>query len=245
MSFLTTLLGGETYLGIDIGTTSIKAVEIERSKKGKPVLKNYGILETYNYLERFNEVLQTSSLKLVDTETATYLKLLIKKAGLKANKVIASLPAFSAFTTLIELPLVPETELRKIMEFQAKQYIPLTLSAVTIDWVKVGERADAHGPPAGLDAGERRHPSDVDQQLGFGAPRAQLYQHVRAAGQHLRPAIRAGEQRDRLLQRLWRLVAHFAYLPFRISVTQLAPISAILPRIGLILTKAGRPPDQG
>lgn len=145
MSFFNSLLGGETYLGIDIGTTSIKAVEIERSRKNKPVLKNYGILETYNYLERFNEVLQTSSLKLVDTETATYLKLLIKKAGLKANKVIASLPAFSAFTTLIELPLVPETELRKIMEFQAKQYIPLTLSAVTIDWVKVGERTDENG----------------------------------------------------------------------------------------------------
>ena len=83
MSLFSSLLGGETYLGVDIGTTSIKAVEIERSKKGKPVLKNYGILETYNYLERFNEVLQTSSLKLVDIETATYLKLLKKKAGLK------------------------------------------------------------------------------------------------------------------------------------------------------------------
>jgi Tfp pilus assembly PilM family ATPase len=59
------LFGSNTYIGIDIGTTSIKVAEIKQAKNGKGILKNYGILETYNYLEQFNEALQTSSLKLL------------------------------------------------------------------------------------------------------------------------------------------------------------------------------------
>lgn len=145
MTLLSSIFSGETYLGVDIGTTSIKVAEIERLKRGPAILKNYGVLETRSYLDRFNEVLQTSSLKLVGAETATYLKLLIEKAGVRTKKVIASLPAFSAFTTLIELPMMPDSDLVKIVRFQARQYIPLTLSAVTIDWIKVGERMDEGG----------------------------------------------------------------------------------------------------
>jgi type IV pilus assembly protein PilM len=51
------------------------------------------------------------------------------------------LPAFSAFTTIVELPDIPEEEIANVIRFQAKQYIPLSLSAVTVDWEKVGERS--------------------------------------------------------------------------------------------------------
>lgn len=132
--------GKESYLSVDIGTTSIKIVEMSDQK-----LENYGILQTYGYLNRFNDALQTSSLKLLETETAKYLKELINRAKIKSNRVIASLPAFSGFTTLIELPMISEDETAKVIGFQARQYIPMSLSVVTLDWMKVGERVDENG----------------------------------------------------------------------------------------------------
>ncbi len=45
------------------------------------------------------------------------------------------------------MPAASESEIRKIIEFQAKQYISLPLSAVTLDWVRVGERTDEVGAP--------------------------------------------------------------------------------------------------
>ncbi|MDP2695665.1 MAG: type IV pilus assembly protein PilM [bacterium] len=141
---LQSLFGLKSYLGVDIGTTSIKVAEVVRSSNGAK-LKNYGILETYTYLDRSNEALQTSSLKLIDTETATYLKLLMSRAGIKTDRVVASLPAFSAFTTLVELPAMPPEDLARTMQFQAKQYVPLPIAAVTLDWLKVGERIDENG----------------------------------------------------------------------------------------------------
>ena len=53
-------------LGVDIGTTSIKMVEVSK-KGGGLVLENYGILETLEYLKRGNAALQTSALKIAKT----------------------------------------------------------------------------------------------------------------------------------------------------------------------------------
>ncbi|HEY4475777.1 MAG TPA: type IV pilus assembly protein PilM [Candidatus Paceibacterota bacterium] len=144
MSFFDSFLSKQPILGVDIGTTSIKVAEVSKAD-GPPTLNNYGILETYGYLERFNEALQTSSLKLSEKNIAGYLKILLEHSRIRARTAIASIPAFLAFSTLIEAPTMSESEVRKFMEIQGKQYIPMPLSAVTIDWLKVGERRDESG----------------------------------------------------------------------------------------------------
>lgn len=127
-----------SYLGIDIGTTSIKAVEVKRGEK-LPALLNYGILELGGYLLRSNNVLQTSTLKLFEEEAAELLQVLMRKMKPRAREVIASLPIFSAFTTVLDFPSMTPEELKKTIAFQAKEYIPQPLSEVAIDWLKVGE----------------------------------------------------------------------------------------------------------
>lgn len=112
---------------------------------GRTELRNYGLLETYGYLERFNNALQTSSLKALETEVAAYLKLLLNHSKVRTKEVIASLPAFAAFTTLIEMPAMSPQETAQAITFQARQYIPLPIAAVQIDWTKVGERTDENG----------------------------------------------------------------------------------------------------
>ncbi|OGY63090.1 MAG: hypothetical protein A2745_01580 [Candidatus Harrisonbacteria bacterium RIFCSPHIGHO2_01_FULL_44_13] len=143
--FFKSLLGAQNYLAVDIGTTSIKVLEFSKKSNGRPALRNYGFLETYGYLERFNEALQTSSLKMLDVEAAKYLKIVLDRAGIKSRSAVASIPAFMAFTTLIELPMMSEAETSQTMDFQAKQYIPIPVKAAAIDWIKIGEREDEEG----------------------------------------------------------------------------------------------------
>ncbi len=143
-NLLGSLTGLQSYLGVDIGTTSIKMVEILKGRR-QPKLQNYGILESYGHLERLNDAIQTSSLKIMEKETANLLKLLLDKLKIKTRQAIASIPAFSAFVSLIEMPTMSEADTAKTVSFQIRQYIPLPASEVAIEWIKVGEREDESG----------------------------------------------------------------------------------------------------
>lgn len=143
-NFFRKVIPAQSYLGVDIGTTSIKIVEVRKSGS-RPEITNYAFFETYGHLERVNTALQTSTLKLYDQEIADYLRLIVKKARFSSNRVVASLPTFSAFTTLIDIPKMSQEEVAKTIHFKAKQYVPLPLTSVTIDWIKVGEKEGADG----------------------------------------------------------------------------------------------------
>lgn len=133
-----------SYLGIDIGTTSVKVVEVARGEK-RPRLVNYGLLESKESLIRANTAIQTSSLKLFEQEAAELLKLLLVRMRPKTTAAVASIPVFSSFTTVISFPQMSQEDLEKAILFQARQYVPLPLSEVALDWLKVGEYEDEHG----------------------------------------------------------------------------------------------------
>lgn len=129
---------GHTVLGVDIGTSFIKIVEVSESR-GKFSLQNYGILEKRASLEHQNQAIQTSSLKIEEKEVATILHALLKDMKPKTNIAICSIPPFASFITLIDLPLMSESETKQAIQFQAHRYIPFKLSDVLFDWMKVGE----------------------------------------------------------------------------------------------------------
>jgi type IV pilus assembly protein PilM len=133
-----------SYLGVDIGTTSIKVVEVKQGKQ-LPEVVNYGFLESSGYLARSNQALQTSTLKLFEKEAVELLKLIISGMQTKSTEVLASLPLFSAFMTVLDFPEMKAGEVEKSMVFQAKQYIPLPISEVALDWMRVGEYKDDKG----------------------------------------------------------------------------------------------------
>lgn len=143
-NFLQSLFGGGAYLGIDIGTTAIKLVEL--SKRGNIFeLRNYGFLESYGHLERLNNALQTSTLRMMDREIVELLKLLLRTSKTKTKNAVISIPSFSAFITLLELPEMSREEVGQAIPYQARQYVPLPMTEVAIDWLKVGEREDEQG----------------------------------------------------------------------------------------------------
>ncbi len=132
------------FLGCDIGTTSIKIVELK--KKGEFAhLHNYALLETLGHFERSNNVIQANALKISEKETTKLLSLLLQKGKFSTSYAVASIPSFSSFTVLLEIPLMDESETQKAMPFQIKQHIPLPLSEIAVDWMRVGQREDEDG----------------------------------------------------------------------------------------------------
>ncbi|MFH0712845.1 MAG: pilus assembly protein PilM, partial [Candidatus Jorgensenbacteria bacterium] len=137
-SDIANFLKAGSVLGVDIGTTSIKMAEV--SRKGADFkLVNYGVLETKNYLEHPNQAIQTGSLEIVEREAVNLLNILLHEVKPKTKTVLVSIPVFSSFVVPLEMPLLPASETGKSVGFQAKQYIPLPPSAVSVDWIKVDE----------------------------------------------------------------------------------------------------------
>lgn len=128
------LFGGKGKLGIDIGTAAIKIVELEKSG-GRFVLKNYGLFELTGVdAQTPNQNLGQSILKLPDQEIVWGIRELIKKGNIKSTDVVASIPSFSTFSTIIEMPYLSEQDLAKALPLEAKKYIPIPLTEVVLDW---------------------------------------------------------------------------------------------------------------
>ncbi|HOX21402.1 MAG TPA: pilus assembly protein PilM, partial [Candidatus Paceibacterota bacterium] len=125
-------------LGVDIGTSNIKIVELSKSGS-EIVLDNYGILETYGYLDRPNAAIQSSYFKIVEETTVDLLKKLLKSFKPHTKRAVISLPIFSSFVTIFDIPLTDEKEISRAIPFEAKKYIPLPLEDLTIDWAIINE----------------------------------------------------------------------------------------------------------
>src|SRR3989344_2150797 len=134
----------KNYLGMDIGTASIKLVELGFTG-GKAELKNYGSLEVKGHLDKVNDAIQTSSLEAIDKEATELLRTLVDNVNPNTKDVVASLPAFSAFTSLIELPDMQDGETAQAMEYQAKSLVPMPIEKIHLDWFRVGRGKDQNG----------------------------------------------------------------------------------------------------
>lgn len=133
-----------SYLGVDIGTTSIKMVEVTGGGKG-PRIVNYGLLESSGYLARANQALQTSGLKIFEAGAVELLKALVKETGTHTTDVIASIPPFEVFTSFLDFPAMDQKEIQQAIVYQARQYVPIPLEEVALDWMKISDYTDERG----------------------------------------------------------------------------------------------------
>ena len=113
------------FLGIDIGDSSLKMVELK--KKGKKIF-----LSNYAFSENVTDVNFT---KVADVNYLAQAILKVKaEAGIKAKRVTASLPTFSVFSSIINLPTIDRKNMDKIVADEAKKVIPLPLEEMILDW---------------------------------------------------------------------------------------------------------------
>ncbi len=137
------LFGSKSKLGIDIGTASIKIVELE-TNNNRFTLKNYGLFELKSDKNAPNG--EQSILKLPDSEIIWGIKELLSKSKISARDAVASIPSFSTFATVIEMPYLSEDELAKAIPFEARKYVPIPLEEVVLDWSIIGVTGEGVRP---------------------------------------------------------------------------------------------------
>jgi type IV pilus assembly protein PilM len=124
-------------VGIDIGTASIKVVEISRWGQGK-TLENYGEIKSASlYKESFRNI-EKGSYLLSNYFVSRAIRAVLDEARIKSKAVIFSIPDFSTFCTSFELPPMSAEELPGAVYYNASQYVPLPITETTLDWKLIG-----------------------------------------------------------------------------------------------------------
>lgn len=122
--------GGEgSFLGIDIGTSSAKIVQL-RASHGAAILETYGEIA----LGPYGGQPIGKAVKLTPEKTAEALMDLMKEANVTARSGGLSIPFSSSLISILEFPKVDEGTLKRMVPIEARKYIPVPVSEVTLDW---------------------------------------------------------------------------------------------------------------
>jgi type IV pilus assembly protein PilM len=121
------------FLGVDIGTSSIKLVEISKFGYRKK-LENYGQVESSIFYDKPFRTQEKTSLLLSNQEISKAILAIVEEAKIKTKNAVFSIPDFSSFFTNFTLPPMTKDELPQSIKYEAKQHIPVPLTEVVLDW---------------------------------------------------------------------------------------------------------------
>lgn len=118
-----------SVLGIDIGGSSAKIVQL-RASRGVAVLETYGEIALGPYADQpIGKVV-----KLSPEKTAQVLIDVMREANVTARAGGLSIPFSSSLVSVLDLPNVDEKQLKRMIPIEARKYIPIPVSEVTLDW---------------------------------------------------------------------------------------------------------------
>lgn len=118
-----------SVIGVDIGSSSLKIVQIKK-KKGRAVLETYGELG----LGPYNKLSVGQIVNMSPKDISLVILDLIKEAEITTLKGGMSIPLKLSLVSVIDVPSVSEAELATVIPLEARKYIPVPISEVTMDW---------------------------------------------------------------------------------------------------------------
>ncbi len=130
----------DTAVGIDIGTSAIKVVELKR-ENGRAVLSTYGALSLGQYKEGgiIGEVTN------LDIETLTKALVdVLKETKIVSTNVVVGIPSISCIIFILQLPAqIEESTLATVIPNEAKKFIPVPINDVSLDWYVIPRREES------------------------------------------------------------------------------------------------------
>ena len=131
------LKGVGDFFALDIGTNAVRVVQLSPSNSDSWNLVHYG----YAPVD-----LKTTSANSKESEhrLGEIILTAVGQSGIKTKNVAIGLPAQKTFTTVIDVPTMPEAELKSTIKYQIDQYIPMAIDEAKVDWVLLGQ--SAHNP---------------------------------------------------------------------------------------------------
>ena len=121
---------GDSAIGIDIGSSAIKVVEIKR-KGGKAVLETYGAIALGPYAELEAGCVTNLSIEKI----VLALREVIKQSGVTGKTPALAIPVQSSLVFTLELPAqISSAEIAAVVPTEARKYIPVPITEVSIDY---------------------------------------------------------------------------------------------------------------
>jgi type IV pilus assembly protein PilM len=116
-------------LGLDIGTSSIKIVQLRREKE-KIILDTYGEIA----LGPYAGLVAGQAAHIGEEKVIEAVQDLMKEAKVTARNAVVAIDSSAAFVSLVKVPKVDDAELKTMMPLEARKYIPIPLTEVQMDW---------------------------------------------------------------------------------------------------------------
>ena len=136
-------LGGgkaESVIGVDIGSSSIKIVQL-RLSHGAALLETYGEIA----LGPYGKQPIGKAVKLSPEIISQAVTDLMREANVTARESGISIPFSASLITVLNLPKVDNEQLKQIVPIEARKYIPVPVSEVTLDWFVIPHDEEARG----------------------------------------------------------------------------------------------------
>ncbi len=123
----------KTVLGLDIGTSAIKLVELQKTSSGIKLV-NCAIHEFDFDPEDKSE----------DHSNRIILSLqnILAENNITPSQVVIAVPGQSVFTRYVKLPAVEESKINQIISYEAQQQVPFPIDEVVWDYQIIGDRAN-------------------------------------------------------------------------------------------------------
>jgi type IV pilus assembly protein PilM len=119
-------------IGIDIGSSSMKVVELQE-RKGVITLITYGEVQLGPYAGKpIGE-----SVILDPKQEQEALVDVIRESAVKARSAVFAMPLSSSFVTNVSIETDADADLSALVRVEARKVIPASLSEVTLDWAEV------------------------------------------------------------------------------------------------------------
>src|SRR3990167_4299302 len=133
---------GSSVLGIDIGSSSIKVVQL-RKERGAAVLETYGELSLGPYAGiEIGRAVNLDAEKLAEA-----LLDVLKEANITTKNCGISIPFAASLISLIKMPMLNEAQLKKMIPIEARKYIPVPITEVALDWFILPEEGRGFSLP--------------------------------------------------------------------------------------------------
>lgn len=116
-------------IGLDIGTSSVKVVQLRR-EKDRIILDTYGEIPFGPY----GGVAAGQAIQLGEEKIFEAITDLFKEAKVTARNAVVAIDPSSTYVSLIKLPKVDDEQLKTMIPIEARKYIPIPLTEVQMDW---------------------------------------------------------------------------------------------------------------
>lgn len=132
-------LNPKKTVALDIGSSYVKAVQLR--KVGRSLeLEKFGVAEIYPGIDK-----RSASVNRRDAKIDA-IRLALADAGISAKFSVSAVSGESIIVRYIQLPEMPEDELKGAIRWEAEDYIPFRLDEVNLDSMILG-RSEAGGSP--------------------------------------------------------------------------------------------------